>query len=286
VFIPIYRKSPTSQLLHNDGDGQWTRIPLGATLQTATGMWGDYDNDGDLDLFITRGQVTPTVNLFFANNGDGTFSQLVLGTVGTEQSLSSHCAWADYDNDGFLDLFVTRFAGYPDVLYHNNGNTNHWFLLKLVGTTSNRAAIGAKVRLQATIFGRNHWQMREIGGANRSQNDLRAHFGLGDATKADVVRVEWPSGHVDEMHDVAANQILTVQEPPSVKCVSWDGSAMCLAITGNIGERYELRTSTDLALPLANWEPWLTITNISKTMLVTNTSPLAPQRFHTAVPTQ
>jgi hypothetical protein len=85
------------------------------------------------------------------------------------------------------------------------------------------------------------------------------------------------------MHNVAANQILTIREPPGVKCAGWDGTAMCLAITGNVGKCYELRTSADIAQPLSNWTPWLTITNTSRTMLVTNTSPLASQRFHTAI---
>jgi hypothetical protein len=73
-------------------------------------------------------------------------------------------AWADYDNNGFQDLFVTSHAGFPEVLYRNHGNGNHWISFKLVGTRSNRSAIGAKVRVRATIFGKTYWQMREIGG--------------------------------------------------------------------------------------------------------------------------
>jgi hypothetical protein len=93
-------------------------------------------------------------------------------------------AWADYDNNGFPDLLVTGRDGFSDVLYRNHGNGNHWISFKLIGTRSNRSAIGAKVRVQATIFGKTYWQMREVGTGNIAQNDLRPHFGLGDALPA------------------------------------------------------------------------------------------------------
>jgi hypothetical protein len=85
-------------------------------------------------------------------------------------------AWADYDNDGFPDLFVTELNSFNNRLYRNNGNSNAWLTLKLEGRLSNRAAIGAKVRVKATIYGRTFWQLREIsgGGGLGSQNDLRA----------------------------------------------------------------------------------------------------------------
>jgi hypothetical protein len=211
VFVAVYNQ--TNQLLHNDGNGQWTQIPLGEPLETSCGMWADYDNDGDLDLFITRGQGTTTSNLFFENNGDGTFTSIDVGDLTGDQGRSAGCAWADYDNNGSLDLFVTRHAGLQEVLYRNDGNGNRWISFKLVGTVSNRSAIGAKVRLQATIFGKTYWQMRELGGGNRHQNDLRAHFGLGDATAVQKVRIEWPSGVVQELQKVSAKQILEIKEP-------------------------------------------------------------------------
>lgn len=86
--------------------------------------------------------------------------------------------------------------------------------MRLVGTLSNRSAIGAKVRVKATIRGKTFWQLREISGGSGccSQNDLRTHFGLGDATNADLVRIEWPSGIVQELSNVAAKQFVTVTE--------------------------------------------------------------------------
>ncbi len=183
-------------LFHNDGNGEWTKTQLGGGV---LGIWGDYDNDGWLDLFICRGGGgNATTNLLYHNNGDGRFSLVTAGSVSTDSGLSLTCAWGDYDNDGFLDLFVTTRAGYDKLLYHNNGNSNHWIMIKLVGTASNRSAIGAKVRVKATIGGKTVWQTREIAGGNRAQNDIRAHFGLGDATSVDLVRIEWPSGNVQE----------------------------------------------------------------------------------------
>jgi ASPIC/UnbV protein len=126
-------------------------------------------------------------------------------------------------------------------------------------------------------------QMRQITAQTVLQ-ELEAHFGLGDATNVETLRIEWPSGHVTEVHNVAANQILPIQEPPGVKCLGSDGTNMRLAITGNIGEQYQLLTSADVALSLDNWECWGTNLQTSRTMLVTNSSPLASQRFHTALP--
>jgi len=123
---------------------------------------------------------------------------ITLGTLPTQPGRTLGCAWADYDNNGFQDLVVISRDGFPDVLYRNHGNGNHWIQFKLVGTRSNRSAFGATVRVRATIFGKTYWQLRELGGASRQQNDLRPHFGLGDAPRATTVRVEWPSGTVEE----------------------------------------------------------------------------------------
>ena len=96
------------------------------------------------------------------------------------------CAWGDYDNDGFLDLFVANGAvprlNVRNVLYRNSRNGNGWLNIKCVGTFSNRSAIGTKVRVKATIGGKNYWQLREISGTTgyACQNDIRANFGLGE----------------------------------------------------------------------------------------------------------
>ena len=134
-------------------------------------------------------------------------------------------------------------------------------MLRLKGTVSNASAIGAKVRLQATIWGKTFWQMREIatGDGYNGQCDLRAHFGLGDATNATTVRIEWPSGIVQEFANVAANQILTITEParlvplgPSefqIRC--WKGMV------------FEVQKSHELQ----NWQSLGMVTNVSGTLI-------------------
>jgi hypothetical protein len=262
-------------LFRNDGAGNFTRITQGPLVtdgaKGSTPAWGDYDNDGDLDLFVTNTfdendrlyenlgngtfrlvadsvvandgasnsgaawadydndgwldlfvcGVLGNPNRLYRNNGDGTFTQVTDGDIAAEGGISSACAWGDYDNDGFLDLFVAN-AGEDgnqpgennNYLYHNTGNSNSWFVVKLIGGISNRSAIGAKVRLRATIGGRTIWQMREISGGSGSQNDMRAHFGLGESY-AYSLRVEWPSGEVTEktFEDRTTNRIMTVIEP-------------------------------------------------------------------------
>lgn len=102
---------------------------------------------------------------------DTTFTKITTGAIVTDEGMFAGCAWGDYNNDGFLDLFVTNGGPQGDVtrsnfLYRNDGNTNQWIKLKLVGTASNRAAIGAKVRVKATIGGNTVWQLREISGGS------------------------------------------------------------------------------------------------------------------------
>jgi len=277
VFVAVAYEAATSQLIHNDGDGQWTKIPLGPGLQTSCGSWADYDNDGDLDLLLTRGQSMTTSNILYANNGDGTFTQVTLGSLANDQGRAAGSAWADYDNNGFQDLFVTSHAGFPEVLYRNHGNGNHWISFKLVGTRSNRSAIGAKVRVQATIFGKNYWQMREIGGGNRHQNDLRPHFGLGNATVATKVRVEWPSGIIEEFSNLARDRFYTIVEPSLWGALKPNGTFE-LSVTGSTNRVCQIQTSTNLV----HWTALTNFTGQGETP-VKITDPEAPahtQRFY------
>ena len=147
------------------------------------------------------------------NNRDGTFVEVTIDPLTTDPASSGASAWADYDIDGFLDaLACSRALNTPNDLYRNDGSQNRWILLKLAGTVSNRSAIGAKVRAQATIWGQSVQQMREVSGTPYA-GDLRAHFGLGDATNVTTLRIEWPSGIVQEFANVATSQILTITEP-------------------------------------------------------------------------
>ena len=180
--------------------------------------------------------------------------------------------WGDYDNDGFLDLFVTETHG-NNALYHNVGNTNHWIKFQFEGTVANRTAIGAKVRLKATIGGQTFWQMREVSGGNFCQNDLRPNFGLGEATNVDLVRIEWPSGIVQEFQNVAADQFLTVTEPSQLVAT---GSGQ-LQIRSWKGMSYEVQASTNLI----DWSPVGTVTNLDGTLRFTDPGAASQtQRFY------
>jgi hypothetical protein len=178
----------------------------------------------------------------------------------------------------------------PNDLYHNNGNGNHWLLAKLVGTASNRSAIGAKVRVQATIWGQSVRQMREVSGTPLA-GDLRVHFGLGDATNVETIRVEWPSGQVTEMHNVAAGQILTITEPPGLGVVGKTGEECELQLTAWPGLGWDIHTCTHLHGPgetcgdtNGQWQLLLSGTNNSRTMTVMDTNCVGVSaRFYKAV---
>lgn len=212
-------------LFRNDGNLNFTKItgdPVTATnSHSFSSAWSDIDNDGDIDLFVTNAFNTVTEqlhNFLFRNNGNGSFTKIEDGWPATDLSWSYGCAFGDYDNDGFEDLAVatTTFGGVDanDFLYHNDGNSNHWITIKLVGTTTNISAIGTKIRLNATINGVSVTQMREISAQSSycGQNDLRAHFGLGDAAIVNSITVEWLSGVEEVYANIGHDRFITIVE--------------------------------------------------------------------------
>lgn len=204
---------------------------LGQGRDMNTASLADVDNDGDLDIL---GQMYPDYRYsVFINNGDGSeFIEEPLAPFHPEGKTSTEVALGDFNNDGYPDAFI-GYQGLPGRLLANEGGENHWLKLSLRGTISNSSAVGAIVRLKATIKGEEVWQMRQVsagGETFRVQHDMRPNFGLGDATVAEVVRIEWPSGVVQEMENVAADQILQVVEPPQLSIepaviLSWPTSA-------------------------------------------------------------
>jgi hypothetical protein len=149
---------------------------------------------------------------YFEHQGGLVFEEHIITGMGM---FNGGPALADYDNDGFMDFFISSWEE-PHYLAHNAGNDNHWLKLVLKGTVSNASAVGATVRLKASIDGTPIWQMRYVQAGSEVpfvQHDPRPNFGLGDATVAEVVRIEWPSGIIQELTNVAADQILTVIEP-------------------------------------------------------------------------
>jgi len=227
------------------------------------------------------------VNALYHNNGDGTFSQILTGSLVRDLGSCWAAAWGDYDNDGFMDLAVANggfvSGGQNNLLYRNNGNGNHWLKLQLEGTISNRSAIGAKVRVNAAIQGTVVSQTREIsaGEGFQSQGDLRPNFGLGDAPEAESVRIEWPSGIVQEFQNVAVNQILNVTEPARLDPhVTQTNGLVELEVKSWKGFVYDIEASSDLKA----WTRLTTLTNETGALSFADPSVNgAVQRFYRAI---
>src|SRR5713101_5314429 len=216
---------------NNDGDGTYTDVTVEAGVDAASNnwaaVWGDYDNDGFLDLFVTCAGASSigvgNANLLYHNNGNGTFTDVAAAEgVALQDDLptSAHkvAAWADYNNDGFLDLLVKdgiENTGESSFglhrLFKNNGNGNHFIKVNLNGVQSNSRGIGACVTV-TSITGMSFRQNNGGGGGEfTSQGSEPLHFGIGTATEA-TVEVRWPSGIVDTMSSVLANSTLTIVE--------------------------------------------------------------------------
>ena len=186
----------------------------------------DFDNDGWKDLFVARANVMdniseaiparryPEPNTVFRNLGQGKF-QDVSATAGADfQKEAAHrgVAFGDIDNDGRVDMVVSVLNG-PAEFFHNISNTaNHWILLKLVGTKSNRMGIGAQVKLTAED-GSVQWNEVTTAVGYASSSDPRVHFGLGKNKTVKEIEVRWPSGIRQVVRDVAADRILQIEEP-------------------------------------------------------------------------
>lgn len=274
----VFRNPLPSFLFHNNGDGTFAQVEQSPFIDDVgsgfSASWADYDNDGWLDLFVT--DFDGGGNRLYHNNADGTFTRVLSGPVATEAAQSANATWGDYDRNGFLDLFVCNQGG--NSLYHNDGNSNSWLSVKCVGTRSNRSAIGANVRVQAVIGGKTFWQLRGVGGAH---NPFEAHFGLGDATNVLTVRIEWPSGTVQEFHNTAVRQFLTVTEPSRL-VASPPNSAMEFTLEGGRNMIYDIQVSTNLTA----WALLRTVTIASADgaipILDTN-APSSDPRFYRAL---
>jgi len=222
LFVCNY--DDNNELFINEGNGEFTAVqqePLTTDGGFSFGStFGDYDNDGDLDLFVTNGfGATQLQNFLYLNQGDGTFIRDETSIPDLSTQCSFGAAWGDLDNNGFLDLLVTtcRRNGQlpvPNQLYYNQGNDHHWLKVKLQGTASNYYGIGAKVYLKAVINGEPAWQLRQISAQDgyNCQNSLLAHFGLGSSSSVDSIRIEWPSGIVDHFVPLEIDTTVTIVE--------------------------------------------------------------------------
>ena len=220
-----------NSLYRNDGNLTFSEVSAAAKIGAPTVPylgWGtgcvDFDNDGWPDIFVVNGHVYPQVDtlqsgakyrqrkLVFQNQHDGTFRDIssIAGAALSIPQTSRGAAFGDLDNDGRIDVVVENIDGTPMVLRNLSRNGNHWITLELVGTKSNRLALGAKV----TIVAGGASQIEEVrsGGSYLSQNDLRVHFGLKDAKTVDRIEIRWPSGGIETLRSLAADRFYVVRE--------------------------------------------------------------------------
>ncbi len=184
--------------------------------------WGDgffdFDNDGWKDILIVNGGLAwliPMESALLRNNGNGTFSDVSTraGSFFEKRYVSRGAAFGDYNNDGYTDAFITTL-GSNGILLHNtppSESPNHWLTIKLVGTRSNRDGYGAS--LEALAGNLRQFVQAISASGYLCQSDPRPHFGLGQHTLVDRLTIRWPSGTVQKLENIKADQILTVKEP-------------------------------------------------------------------------
>jgi hypothetical protein len=229
LFLPHF--SGDTPILYRNVKGEFfddLTYSSGLAVNTRYVGWGvdfvDLDNDGWLDIFHVTGSVYPEVEkthkdykfmtqrVVYRNLGNGQFEEVsnLCGAAVLAPHSSRGCAFGDFDNDGSVDVLILNMSEPPSLLKNNNSSKNGWLVLKAIGTRSNKSAIGA--RITVTAGGRR--QIREVmsGSSYISQSDMRQHFGLGKASRVDEIEVRWPSGHIDRISGVDANQFISVQE--------------------------------------------------------------------------
>ncbi|HXN49476.1 MAG TPA: CRTAC1 family protein [Bryobacteraceae bacterium] len=220
-----------ARFYRNLGRGSFEDATSAAKLSYATfrsSVFGarfmDYNNDGRQDIFMATGHVLdnieryhagvtyPEPKMMFRNLGNGTFANVSaqLGPDFQSPTVSRGAAVGDFDNDGDLDILLNNCGGPPQLLRNDGGNANHWLEILLIGTRSNRDAVGARVKVVAgdlTVT-----DQRKGGMSYQSAQDPRLHFGLGSRTKVDAIEIRWPSGSLTQLTGIASDQILAIKE--------------------------------------------------------------------------
>lgn len=213
VFITESENHQGDGIYFNLGNNQFQYYSNAAMMEDSAGNYcspGDYDNDGDLDVFVAcQTYYQARKNCLYRNEGDGSFVKVTEGILANDLEPSSCGSWCDFDMDGDLDLFLANVNNWNNSMYLNNGNDNHWIVFRCFGTSSNVSAIGTMIRIKASINGTETWQMRELSGQDRC---LDVHFGLGNAAMVDSLIIAWPSGLKETITDLPADQYVMLNE--------------------------------------------------------------------------
>ena len=221
LFVTNIGTGDQNRLYLNDGDGNLHLHEAGFSTPISTPSkghtWGDFDLDGDVDVAIASGtEGTEHVrNALYLNDGAANFVAVSGEEFVTNSHISAGIAWADIDSDGDLDLYVANWGGgdQDNVLYQNQAR-GAWLKLSLVGSASNRMAVGARVTITTRLAGQSSQQVRWLSTTTgyASQNAPVLHFGLAGATNVEILMIDWPSGRRDTFENVTANQHLHISE--------------------------------------------------------------------------
>ncbi len=210
----LYRNDAGTYVSMTEGD---VGPIVGGSAAGLANLWGDFDNDGDMDCLVSNDGPAPCD--LYRNEGDGTFTQDLTSAIAMSAGPHYGVTAGDYDRDGDLDLYVQGTTATKRLYDNQLANGNAWLVLELTGAGapggSNLSAIGARVRAKAMIDGVPTWQMREVSAQNsfNSMSMLDLHFGLGDAGTVDSLVIVWPVGSEQVLVDVPVDQRLEIQEP-------------------------------------------------------------------------
>lgn len=222
-LLDLFKSDDTyCSLYENAGNGVFSDKSYSAGIAMAAAQfvgWSstfvDYDNDGDVDIFKTNGALKHLYgheDQIFENTGGGKFQDVSTdrGAYFNEEYVGRGACLGDYDNDGDFDAYIVNLNSRGMFLRNNKGNLNNWLLINLVGTTSNRDGIGARVKV--TSGGQVQASQKRSTTGYLSQNDPRMHFGLAKNKNVEKIEIKWPSGKVQLLENIKANQILTITE--------------------------------------------------------------------------
>ena len=204
----------------NDGNSNFTKVaePFNSDVANSfSSVFGDIDNDGDLDLFVSNAfnsTATPMTNYLYINQGEGNFVRDTV-TLASQTGWTYGAAFADYDKDGWLDLFTANCFGanQNNSLYRNSGGLNNWLMIDLEGRRSNFDAIGSIVKVKVTENGVARWMTRRVSAqSGHCSQNMQLHFGLGTATTIDSTVIYWSSGIVQNISGLSPNTFNRIVE--------------------------------------------------------------------------